>query len=74
VIGYKLDNQRLIPRRNKEVSSLFKIYTRSGDHLVLTDWQEGMTPKVVRQKNMVISPMGPGTKNDCAGKSQQQFT
>jgi hypothetical protein len=23
---------------------------------------------------MVISPAGPGTKNDCAGKGQQQFT
>jgi hypothetical protein len=29
---------------------------------------------VVRQKNMVISPAEPGTKNDCAGEGQQQFT
>jgi hypothetical protein len=29
---------------------------------------------VMRQKNMVMSPAGLGTKNDYAGKSQQQFT
>jgi hypothetical protein len=23
---------------------------------------------------MVMSPAGPGTKNDCAGEDQQQFT
>jgi hypothetical protein len=23
---------------------------------------------------MVMSPAGPGTKNDCAGEGQQQFT
>jgi hypothetical protein len=30
--------------------------------------------EVVRQKNMIMSPMGPRTKNDCAGKNQQQNT
>jgi hypothetical protein len=33
-----------------------------------------MTPRVVRQKNMVMSPVWPRTKNDCAGEGQQQFT
>jgi hypothetical protein len=33
-----------------------------------------MTPIVVRQINMVISPVGPETKNDCAGENQQKFT
>jgi hypothetical protein len=28
----------------------------------------------MRQKNMVMSPAGRGTKNDCAGNGQQQFT
>jgi hypothetical protein len=28
----------------------------------------------MRQKNMLVSPAGPGTKNDCAGKEQHQFT
>jgi hypothetical protein len=32
------------------------------------------TPRVVRQKNMVMSPAGRGTKNDRAGEAQQQFT
>lgn len=31
-------------------------------------------PTVMRQKNMVMSTAGPGTKNDCAGEDQQQFT
>jgi hypothetical protein len=30
-------------------------------------------PRVVRQKNMVMSPAGPGTNCDCAGEAQQQF-
>jgi hypothetical protein len=29
---------------------------------------------VVRQKNIVMGPKGPKTKNDCSGKGQQQFT
>jgi hypothetical protein len=33
-----------------------------------------MIPKVMRQKNMVMIPVGPGTKIDCAGEGQQQFT
>jgi hypothetical protein len=36
--------------------------------------RSGTIPRVVRQKNMVMSPIGPGTKNDCAGDGQQQFT
>jgi hypothetical protein len=32
-----------------------------------------MTIGVVRQKNMVMSPTRPETKNDCAGEDQQQF-
>jgi hypothetical protein len=28
----------------------------------------------MRQKNMVTGPLGPGTKNDCVGEGQQQFT
>jgi hypothetical protein len=32
-----------------------------------------MAPKVVRQKNVAMSPMTPGTKNNCAGEDQQQF-
>jgi hypothetical protein len=31
-------------------------------------------PRVVRQKNMVMSPAGLGTKNDCSGEGQKQFT
>jgi hypothetical protein len=34
----------------------------------------GQSPKVLRQKNMVVSPAGPATKNDHAGEDQQQFT
>jgi hypothetical protein len=33
-----------------------------------------MTLRVMRQKNMVMSPEGPRTKNNCAGKGQHQFT
>jgi hypothetical protein len=33
-----------------------------------------MTPRFVTQENMVMSPAGLGTKNDCACKGQQQFT
>jgi hypothetical protein len=32
-----------------------------------------MAPKIVTQYNMVMSPMGLGTKNDSAGEDQQQF-
>jgi hypothetical protein len=28
----------------------------------------------MRQRNMAMSPARPRTKNDCAGKGQQQFT
>jgi hypothetical protein len=28
----------------------------------------------VREKNMVMGPEGPKTKNDCSGEDQQQFT
>jgi hypothetical protein len=28
----------------------------------------------MRQKSIVMSPAGHGTKNDCAGKVQQQYT
>jgi hypothetical protein len=38
------------------------------------DSQESHDSGVVRQQNMVISPMGSGTENDCAGEGQQQFT
>jgi hypothetical protein len=31
-------------------------------------------PRVVRQKNMVMSPVGLGTKNHCDCMGQQQFT
>jgi hypothetical protein len=31
-------------------------------------------PRVMRQKNMVVSPTKPRTKDDCAGKHQQQIT
>jgi hypothetical protein len=30
--------------------------------------------RAVRQSNMVMSPMGLGTKNRCAGEGQQQFS
>jgi hypothetical protein len=33
-----------------------------------------MSPRVVRQKHMVICPAGLGTKNYRAGEGQQQFT
>jgi hypothetical protein len=33
-----------------------------------------MIPRVVRHKNKVMNPMGPRSKNGCAGKGQQQFT
>jgi sialic acid synthase SpsE len=32
-----------------------------------------MIPRVVRQKNIVMRFIGPGTKNDCTGDGQQQF-
>jgi hypothetical protein len=31
-------------------------------------------PRAVTQYNMVMSPVGLGTKNHCAGEGQQQFT
>jgi hypothetical protein len=31
-------------------------------------------PAVVKQKNIIRSPAGPGNRNDCAGEDQQQFT
>jgi hypothetical protein len=31
-------------------------------------------PRAVRQWNMVMSPAGLGTKNDCAGEGQQPST
>jgi hypothetical protein len=31
-------------------------------------------PRAVRQWNMVMRPMGPGTKNHCAGEDLQQFS
>jgi hypothetical protein len=33
-----------------------------------------MVPRVVRQINIVISPVGPKTKDDCTGENQQKFT
>jgi hypothetical protein len=30
--------------------------------------------RVVREKNIVVSPAGPGTKNGCAGERRQKFT
>jgi hypothetical protein len=33
-----------------------------------------MTPRVVREQNMVMSHSGLGTKNDCTGKGRHQFT
>jgi hypothetical protein len=56
----------LIPGRNKGISSLFKIHTRSGGYLVLTDPQECKTPHMVNMKIMVIRTR-PETKNDYAG-------
>jgi hypothetical protein len=32
------------------------------------------TPRVVQQKNMIMNPVGLGTKNYCSGEGQQQFT
>jgi hypothetical protein len=32
--------------------------------------QSCMTPKIVRQYNMAMSPMGLGTKNDCADEGR----
>jgi hypothetical protein len=37
-------------------------------------YSNSYTVKVVRQKNMVMGLTGLGTKNDCAGEGQQQFT
>jgi hypothetical protein len=31
-------------------------------------------PRAVTQQNMVMGPMGLGTKNRCAGEDQQQFS
>jgi hypothetical protein len=64
----------LIPGRNKGISSLFKIHTRSWGDLVLADPQECKTPLVVGMIIMVICSTRPGTKNDCAGDGQQEFT
>jgi hypothetical protein len=33
-----------------------------------------MAPRIVKQKNMVVGPVGLGTKNCCAGEGQQHFT
>jgi hypothetical protein len=43
-------------------------YTRGGGG------SSGTTPRVIIQRNMVMSPAGPGIKIDCAGEGQQQFT
>jgi hypothetical protein len=32
------------------------------------------TPRVLTQKNTVMSPVGPETKNDCAVEGQHKFT
>jgi hypothetical protein len=37
-------------------------------------WPYFSGPRVVSKKNMVRSPSGPGTKNDCSDEGQQQFT
>jgi hypothetical protein len=34
----------------------------------------GTTSGVVTQRNMVMGPSGPGTKNGCAGEYQHQYT
>jgi hypothetical protein len=31
-------------------------------------------PRAVRQQNIVMNPVGLGTKNHCAGEGQQQFS
>jgi hypothetical protein len=31
-------------------------------------------PRAVREENTVVSPVGFGTKNNCAGDDQQQFS
>jgi hypothetical protein len=46
-------------------------FTRLTD---ITGWRAVAWLWVVIQKNMVMSPMGPRTKNGCAGNGQQQFT
>jgi hypothetical protein len=33
-----------------------------------------MTPRIVSPYNMIMSPAAFGTKNDCAGEDQQEFT
>lgn len=46
------------------MESIVKLYREDQEDSVTVRWQ----------KNMVMSPVGPGTKNGCAGEGQQQFS
>jgi hypothetical protein len=35
------------------------------------NYKYGTTPRALTQENMVMSPAGVGTKNECAGEGQQ---
>lgn len=39
-----------------------------------TDLRSCTAPNIMRQKNKVMSPVGPRTKNDCTSEGQQQST
>jgi hypothetical protein len=40
------------------------------DHFILRD---NTRVRLVKERNEVMRPTGPGNKNDCAGEGQQQF-
>jgi hypothetical protein len=50
------------------------MYIVINKHFQLRSSISRTTPRVMRQKNMVMSLVGLGNKNDCAGEDQQQFT
>jgi hypothetical protein len=52
------------------VTSISDYITLYGRMTVVWD----TTPRVAREKYMVMSTAGLGTKNDCAGEDQQQLT
>lgn len=54
------------------VQSMARIYIKNQEKSASSEFPDSIT--VRRQKNMVVGPTGPGTKNDCALEGQQQFT
>jgi hypothetical protein len=47
--------------------SMLRLYNEHQQEL-LRNVSSFMVARLMRQKQMVMGPMGPGSKNDCAGK------